>query len=256
LVTHGSSQEWDASLYQSVCSFVPGHGESLLEELNPRNSDRVLDFGCGTGELTNQIHRYAGEIVGIDPSEEMIAQARREFPECSFICTSARDYQPDPRFSAVFSNAVLHWVDNLPETISHIYRFLNSGGRFIGEFGAHGNVSRVREALHQALLDRGYSPKNRDPWTFPKEREFDEMLWNTGFQVDSLETFDRPTKIEGKEGLSVWLTMFGQSFFEPLSGAEIQEIIGEITEALRPDYFDGNNWTLEYRRLRFRAIRS
>ena len=238
-----------------MCSFVPDHGDSLLKKLDPRDFERILDFGCGTGELTDRIRREAGEILGIDPSLKMINQAREEFPECSFLCTTAREYDPSQKFDAVFSNAVLHWVNNLPQTISYIYRFLNPEGRFVGEFGAYGNISRVREELHQALSGRGYSPEKQDPWTFPREKEFGEMLWNAGFEVDSLETYDRPTSIEGEEGLSVWLTMFGSSFFEPLTAREHQDIIEEVTGALRHDHFDGNQWTLEYRRLRFQASR-
>lgn len=250
-----NSPSWDAALYQSVCSFVPGHGDSLLKLLDPQPSERILDFGCGTGELTVRIAAEARETIGLDPSPDMIKQARNQYPELDFICCPVEEYHPEQQFDAVFTNAVLHWVSDLSETVSRIRRLLKPGGRFVGEFGANGNVKQVREALHRALKDRGYSPEEWDPWSFPDEKEFRQLLKDSSFQVESLKTIDRPTTLEGGEGLRIWLTTFAQSFFESFGLAQEQTVISEIIDSLRPDYFDGTHWTLEYRRLRFHATR-
>jgi len=86
-MTDTVDNEWDADRYDSQMDFVAAHGESLLDRLDPQPGERVLDLGCGTGELTAEIGRAVGpegEAVGIDQSAEMITSAREAHPECRF----------------------------------------------------------------------------------------------------------------------------------------------------------------------------
>src|SRR3954470_4506043 len=101
---------WDPSLSQSHPSFACRLGKGPLELLAPKPGERVLDLGCGTGQLTAEIADSGAEVLGIDRSPEMIAQARRNFPGLRFKVGDARTFAVDQPFEAVFSNAVLHWV--------------------------------------------------------------------------------------------------------------------------------------------------
>ena len=79
-------------------------------------------------------------------------------------------------FDAVFTNAVLHWVRAPRTVIEGAKRVLKPGGRFVGEFGGHGNMAAVRVALHAALRRRGIDPLTVDPWYFPTPREYQRLL--------------------------------------------------------------------------------
>src|SRR5215210_3625072 len=102
-----SRREWDAGLYDDKHSFVWKHGASLVELLAPRPGERVLDLGCGTGHLTAAMSAAGASVVGLDQSEEMLAQARFAFPALEFMRGDARDFRFDEPFDAVFSNATL-----------------------------------------------------------------------------------------------------------------------------------------------------
>src|SRR5271166_4724968 len=102
--------QWDPKLYDLKHSFVWKSAESLLELLAPKPGEAILDLGCGTGHLTARIGSYGAQVLGIDRSPEMIAEARRKHPEVQFEVADARHLAFAERFDAVFSNATLHWI--------------------------------------------------------------------------------------------------------------------------------------------------
>ncbi|KAM3095193.1 class I SAM-dependent methyltransferase, partial [Phormidesmis sp. 146-12] len=142
--------QWNANLYESRHAFVWQSGESLIELLSPQPGERILDLGCGTGQLTQQIATHA-QVVGIDRSPTMIETAQHNYPGLKFLVADAQNFQVDRPFDAVFSNAVLHWISNPDSVIQSVYYALRSGGRFVAEFGGKGNVQAIVRALYHAL---------------------------------------------------------------------------------------------------------
>ena len=76
--------KWDSTLYDTKHSFVSKYGEDVVHLLSPQKGEKVLDVGCGTGDLTAMIAASGAIVKGIDLSEEMIGQAIEKFPEISF----------------------------------------------------------------------------------------------------------------------------------------------------------------------------
>ena len=70
-------ESWNSELYQSSHSYIWQYGRDLLDLLDAKPGERILDMGCGTGQLTAEAARSGAELVGIDSSPEMIASARR-----------------------------------------------------------------------------------------------------------------------------------------------------------------------------------
>ncbi|WP_157463658.1 class I SAM-dependent methyltransferase, partial [Deinococcus pimensis] len=101
---------WDADLYASRHDFVWRHGAGILEWLDARQGERIVDLGCGTGELTARLADGGALVEGLDASPEMIASARARFPNLVFRVADARTFEVDEPVDAVFSNAALHWV--------------------------------------------------------------------------------------------------------------------------------------------------
>ena len=66
------NMKWNAELYDDKHSFVFEYGENVLELLDVKKRERILDLGCGTGHLTQRIHERGGVVTGIDSSPEMI----------------------------------------------------------------------------------------------------------------------------------------------------------------------------------------
>jgi trans-aconitate methyltransferase len=234
------NQAWDAARYQARHSYVFAHGESLIEMLAPRPGERILDLGCGSGQLTAKIAESGAEVIGLDRSEEMIAAARRNFPASRFEVADAANFTVDTPADGAFSNAALHWVKDADGVAKSVARALRPGGRFVVEMGGKGNVQTIIDALHEVV-----GPVET-PWYFPSVGEYTSLLERHGFEIALATLFDRPTRVEGEGGLEDWLTMFGGSLIGEHGGSAIRR---EVANRLRSKMFHDGAWTLDYRRL-------
>ncbi len=248
---------WNAELYDSKCDFVFQYGESVLELLDVKPGERILDLGCGTGHLTNKIREHGADVTGIDASKEMIAKAKEGFPGIDFMVADAADFHFDEPFDAVFSNAVLHWVHKADEAIKCVYNSLTPGGRFVAEMGGKGNNAHIMAALRKTLEKYGHADlAKRKMWYFPSLGEYATRLENAGFRVTFAVHFDRATLLkDGRDGLGKWLDMFCDAYFEGIAPKEKEQIISEISEILEPKYNKEGDWYIDYVRLRFVAVK-
>jgi len=87
----GMTNQWNAAEYDAKHAFVYEKARGLVELLAPKAGERILDLGCGTGALTAEIAARGAEVLGVDRSEEMIAQARKKFPALRFEVLDARE---------------------------------------------------------------------------------------------------------------------------------------------------------------------
>jgi SAM-dependent methyltransferase len=155
-------------------------------------------------------------------------------------------------FDAVFSNAALHWMKNPERVISGVWQALKPGGRFVGELGGDGNVSAIVTAIESALSARGMAAAS--PWFFPRPEEYRRLLEASGFALESIALFPRPTPLPGDVG--GWLETFAQPYTSTLLKDERKDFISEVVEALRPVLCNANgDWEADYVRLRFSATK-
>lgn len=250
-------QTWNASLYDRRHSFVYQHGADLLDLLAPQPGERILDLGCGTGHLTAQIAARGAEVVGLDASAEMIDQARRNHPQLAFEIADATQFQVAQPFDGVFSNAVLHWVKPPEKAVERIAAALRPGGRFVAEFGGHGNVAAILDAVGQAVSAAlGHDASDINPWYYPSVGKYAAILEANRFEVQYAALFDRPTLLDDSErGLANWLAMFGGPCFELLPEVLRSQAVADAIERARPHLFRDGQWTADYRRLRVVAVK-
>ncbi|MBE9060562.1 methyltransferase domain-containing protein [cf. Phormidesmis sp. LEGE 11477] len=243
-----SSAVWDATNYQEQFDYVWQYGESLISQLAPQAGERILDLGCGTGQLTQAIATHGSIALGIDSDPAMIAQAKANYPSLSFWTDSADSFQLSVPVDAVFSNAVLHWVSEAEAAVEHIVEALKPGGRLVAELGGKGNVQTILTALEEVSGEA-----NLNPWYFPGLGEYVALLEAAGLSVTYAHIFDRPTPL-GASGLAGWLTMFGQRFFQHLSAEEWTRLVRQV-ETKVPQLYQDGVWVADYRRLRVIAIK-
>lgn len=242
--------KWDATLYNQKHAFVFKYGEDLLALLDPKPGERVLDVGCGAGQLTAQIAAAGAEVIGIDSSPEMIAAARAAFPEINFVLADAAEFSFAEAFDAVFSNAALHWVERAEDAVICMSQALKPGGRFVVEFGGKGNIARIASALEQAAREVS-RVEVRAMNYFPSISQYAALLERHGIEVESATLFDRLTKLEGGEdGLENWIRMFRGPRLAALNDDEQREVLERVKRRLRDTLFKDGDWHADYRRLR------
>jgi SAM-dependent methyltransferase len=182
------------------------------------------------------------EVVGIDNSPEMIAAAREKGIYAELIDAAEMDF--DREFDAAFSNATLHWVLDKEPAAQAIFNALRLGGRFAGEMGGEGNLAKLREALDEELVIRGYVPPvEASNWYAPAE-EFADVYEAAGFVQIDARLIDRPTPIE--HGVAAWVTTFRKGWLDRAGVPEEEraEIGAAVADRIGSDIAD-------YVRLRF-----
>ena len=208
-----NTHSWNADLYRDKHAFVFELGAGVVELLNPRRNERILDLGCGTGELTAQIAQRGAVVTGFDSSPAMLERAKQRFSDLDFRLGDARDFYFGGDFDAVFSNATLHWISDQSAVARSVCRALKPGARFVGEFGGQGNVAQLEAALGQAARELDLPPFV-GPNTFPSLREFAGSLEAGGLEPKFLQLFARPTLLEGEDGVRNWYRQFRAAYLD------------------------------------------
>ena len=111
------SNQWNAAEYDAKHAFVYEKAKGLVELLAPKAGERILDLGCGTGTLTAEIAARGAEVLGVDRSEEMVAQARKKFPALRFEVMDARELRFKFRRNQIQLGAARFERLSHPETI-------------------------------------------------------------------------------------------------------------------------------------------
>jgi trans-aconitate methyltransferase len=250
--------DWNASVYDDSHHYVSHYGQAVVDLLSPKSGETILDAGCGTGDLANDIASRGASVTGIDPSDTMIKKATAKYPGLRFL-QSAIETQPfNHEFDAVFSNAVLHWIKDPQPALQALAKSLKPKGRFVAECGGKDNTKAVIMALCKALKTHGFAHNvDLNPWYFPSPAEYVQLLERSGFEIKKLYYFDRPTPLDpGKESLRKWLLMFAGPFLEGIDHPTIEAILANVETALEPHLYKNNVWTLDFKRLRFKAVRA
>jgi SAM-dependent methyltransferase len=251
-MTASAGQDWQAERYARNARFVADLGQPVVELLEPEPGERILDLGCGDGALTRKLAELGCDVVGVDAGPDMIRVARELGLDAHVV--DGHELAFEREFDAVFSNAALHWMKRDPDVVvAGVARALKPGGRFVGEFGGHGNVAAIVTALLAVLARRDLDGMRGHPWYFPTPAAYRKCLEAHGFRVESIDLIPRPTPLP--TGMSAWLDTFAEPMLKLLPEGERATVKEEAVELLAPTLRDeAGNWTADYVRLRFRAV--
>lgn len=251
-----SRKHWDANLYDQHHSFVSEYGKGLVELLNPMQGERILDVGCGTGDLMSTLGRLGVSVLGVDQSEPMIVKAKEKYPQLNFEVRDVLELGFREEFDAVFSNATLHWVKESMVALEKMFESLKVGGRFVAEFGGSGNVELILNEFRNQCEKEGYPVTSESlPWYFPSIGEYTSLMEKVGFKVTYAVHFSRPTALDGEEGLRNWLRMFMPDFLRSLPDDVETKVLENVENSLRSILYKNQQWEADYKRIRVMAIK-
>jgi trans-aconitate 2-methyltransferase len=244
------TRDWDAATYDRIADPMTRWGEAVLERLILVGDERVLDAGCGSGRVTEQLAERlpSGTVVALDGSASMIEQARvrlaRFGNQVEYVVADLG--QPLPLHlpvDAILSTATFHWVPDHDALFRNLAAVLRPGGRLVAQCGGSGNIASVRAVL----------AKVGDGWLGPAHFESAEAtrirLEAAGF-VD-VETWlnPEPTSFRPGEPLETYLaTVVLGAHLQRLPAADRAAFVHEVAGGLeRPE--------IDYVRLNILATR-
>jgi trans-aconitate 2-methyltransferase len=154
-----------------------------LVERRPRM--RVVDLGCGTGELTRELHEALGaeESVGIDDSETMLLKAGHFDGEMlRFEKGSIEAFVSDRPYDLIFSNAAFHWIADHEQLLTRLTRFLSARGQLAVQMPANDDHPSHSVAAEVA---REFGAEPRPDYVLPVQR-YAELLHRLGYERQSV----------------------------------------------------------------------
>jgi SAM-dependent methyltransferase len=242
------TQIWSPDDYATHAGFVPQLGASIFERLHPQSGERILDLGCGDGVLTERIAAAGAAVIGVDSSPEMIAAARARGLDARVMDATSLTFLDE--FDAVFSNAVLHWVQDHDAVLAGVARALKPGGRFVAELGGQGNIAAISVAIRAIFARHGIT--YTWPWNYPTAAEFAGRCAAQQLEVQRVELFPRPTPLP--TGMNGWLRTFAVSLFAAVPAEQRADLESEVVDLLAPALRDAaGNWSVDYVRLQVLA---
>lgn len=243
-------QTWDPNEYARHARFVSDLGQPVVDLLNPKRGERVLDLGCGDGALTEKLVTAGCHVVAVDSSPEQVWAALERGLDARIVDATALGFNNE--FDAVFSNAVLHWITEPDTVLQEIHSALVPGGRLVAEFGGAGCVASIQDAFGVALGKRGIDADCANPWYFPTADEYRSRLEANGFTIDMLSVFPRPTPLPSD--VRDWLEIFTRPFLATVPEEDRLDLVNEVRLLLEPALKTTDGiWVVDYVRLRTAA---
>jgi trans-aconitate 2-methyltransferase len=197
-------RDWNAESYQRVSAPLEAMGREVLDRLELRGDERVLDAGCGTGRVTAALLERLprGEVVAVDGSPAMIAETQQRLgPRVDARVADLTELVLEAPVDAILSTATFHWIADHDRLFERLFAVLEPGGRIVAQCGGEGNVAAVRAAIDEvgepALA--GWA----GPWNFQSPEATAERLERIGFT--EVRTWRQTVRVE-PENLREYLT--------------------------------------------------
>lgn len=189
--TSSHNREWDAGSYHRISGPQTTWGKKVLSRFKLRGDEVLMDAGCGTGRLTEELLQQLphGNVVGVDLSVNMLATAqdnlRQQFGHrVSFVAADLQHLPFERRFDGIFSTAAFHWVPDHAQLFRSLFRALRPGGWLRAQCGGGPNLARLRQrmdALMSSPTYRQFFANFRTPWVFNDAEAAASLLQRAGF---------------------------------------------------------------------------
>lgn len=220
----------------------------LCKMVRPEPGMRILDLGCGSGELTQQLHERfeARETIGLDSSANMLAKAAsREGKGLHFVEGRIEQDSADGEFDLVFSNAALQWVSDHRKILTMYAAKLRRGGQISVQL-PHNEDS----PFHAAARD--VAAEFREPLDGYVRRlealapeEYARLLFQLGFAEQEVVLRVYPHVLASLDAVVEWYRGTLLTDYQARLDAETferfvqryREVLGERFEDARPFFF-------------------
>jgi trans-aconitate 2-methyltransferase len=256
----GKPVEWDATAYDKLSDPQFMWGMKIMSSLPLRGNETVMDAGCGSGRLTEELLKRLphGRVIALDLSDNMIQAAqerlkteknRVEFHRCDLS-----NFKIPEQVDGIFSNATLHWVPDHDAMFHSLFRALKPGGWLIGQFGGEGNLarlkSRTRELCHVEPFAR-YMKEFSDGSHYEGETATRRRMEAAGFVDIETGRHAEPVHFPDPASMKAFVSKVNLHRYLAALPDELSEQFAAKVVAMAKD--DDPPYTLDYMRLTIRA---
>lgn len=238
------ARDWDARSYDRISGPMEALGRQVLDRLALQGDETVLDAGCGTGRVTQELiaRLPRGRVIGVDGSAEMIAAARRRLgPGPDLRVADLVGLELEEPVDAVLSTATFHWIGDHPRLFARLHAALRPGGALVAQCGGLGNVAAVHAAAEEAGSQAPFAEHLagwHGPWNFSAPGQAAVRLEETGFR--DVHAWLEPRPVVPGEPLEYLRTIVLGAHLERLPvelGAPFAEAVaGRLGDPVTIDY--------------------
>ncbi len=253
--------DWNAAVYDRIGTPMRGWAQQVIDDLELRGDETVLDAGCGSGSVTLDLLQKLpdGKVYAVDSSPDMTANLEKELAERGVtnvvaITASLTDFKLPEQVDVVFSNAVFHWIPDDDGLFGSLARATKPGGRLRAQCGGKGNIARLTEATHAVEKRAPYSEYVSGDSEFRKYRSVAEAqaaLERNGWRDVRGNLFEAPVTFEDEDEAVLYLRTIilqhqAAALPEDLSERFLRDVVAETMERsgapLCADYVRLNLW--------------
>ena len=240
MTTDRPHADWDGATYDRIADPQARWGSAVLDRLPLVGDETVLDAGCGSGRVTEQLLERLpdGRVIAVDAAPSMLVEARRRLARFGDRVELVEADLSQPLavgpVDAVFSTATFHWVPDHDALFRNLAGVLRPGGRLVAQCGGAGNVASVERAAAEVLGDAWPGP-----FRFATAEETSAHLAAAGFADVETWLQDEPTWIEPGEPLETFLaTVVLRVHLDRLPEADRAGFVHAVAERLPGSVLD------------------
>ena len=230
------TRDWDARTYDRVADPMTRWGLDVLDRLPLEGDERVMDAGCGTGRVTEQLVERLpnGEVIALDGSPAMVDAARdrlaRFGTRVDFVVADLGQPLPiDGLVDAVLSTATFHWVPDHDALFRNLGAVTRPGGWLVAQCGGSGNIDRIKRVV--ASIGDGWL----GPAHYETPENTERRLAAAGYEDIACWLTEEPTRFEPGEPFEAYLrTVALGPQVERLPESERGAYVHQVAERISP----------------------
>ena len=238
---------WDGKTYDRIGTPQLEWGKVVLDRLELRGDETIVDAGCGSGRVTELLLERLpdGHVIALDGSSSMIEAARERLGDHANIEFAVMDLLEldlgDRQVDGVISTATFHWITDHARLFEELHAIIRPGGQLVAQCGGKGNIAKVLEQAYALMAEPEWSPFFEgyvDPHRFADAPETETLLGAAGFVEATCWLQPAPANPPEPPVFLGTVILGGAMERLPLDlhDAFLTEILGRLPEPFEADY--------------------
>jgi trans-aconitate 2-methyltransferase len=246
---------WNPDQYEKFKNERSAPFFDLLALVRPRVGMRVVDLGCGTGELTRVMHEKLGasETLGIDSSPEMLARAKKHAGDGLRFERSDLGAFDGEGFDLVFSSAAVHWVMDHPALFARLSKALAPGGQIAVQMPAnfdHPSHATAWEVARESPFAEALAGRTRPSAPVLAPEAYATLLHALGFTEQHVRLQVYAHVLPSRDGVVEWVKGTLLTEYEAALPAELfAPFLARYRELLLPKLEDRRPYLYPFKRI-------